>query len=361
MLDDFRARMAELREEMERLAGQAEELERIVREQQAHLEELELQVRQRDEQLAEQQSLLEQRENELRERTEQLETARQALAEREETLGRLEQELEELRAQLAQREATEAVLREELARATVARKAAIEEATLGDVMERVVSVEDRLQRHEEMLTRLEELLREGMAQIAQQLEAVLALPRPARVAEEAAVSPETVVLPEAAGVAPAIAEAPAAPAAPEAVAAVPTAAAPEIAAVEYVAPPVEALEGMQAILWEALENLPGARVAGFVGRDGLAVEIVSRDVASASPLLEVELADLTREASRVAGALGAGPVLTVAFQAGDTSCLVSPVGPDYFAFLLAPSGVVDDLRYAQAVLLQAASRLNELC
>lgn len=338
MLDDFRARMAELRQEMERLTGQAEELERIVREQQAHLEELELQVRQRDEQLAEQQALLEQRESDLRERTEQLEAARQALAAREETIARLEQELEEMRAQLAQREATEAVLREELARATVERKATIEEATLGDVMERVVAVEDRLQRQEETLARLEELLRDGLERIAQRLEAMAALPR----------------------VAPAIEEAPA-PVAPEAAGVTPAPVAPEAAAVEAVAPPAEVPEGMQAILWEALENLPGARVAGFAGRDGLAVEVVSRDVTPASPLLEVELADLAQEASRVAGALGTGPMLTVAFQAGETSCLVSPVGPDYFAFLLAPSNSIDDLRYAQAVLLQAASRLRELC
>ncbi|MGC8874573.1 MAG: hypothetical protein ACP5SI_09045 [Chloroflexia bacterium] len=341
MLDDFRTRIAELRQEMERLTGQAEELERIVREQQAHLEELELQVRQRDEQLAEQQALLEQMERDLRERTEQLEAARLALDEREEAVSRLEQELEEVRAQLAQREATEAVLREELARATVERRVPAEEATLADVMERVVALEQRLQHHEEMLARLEELAHEGVARITGQLEAVLALPRPVPARE--VVSP--------AAVAPEVVEAAPAPVAVQAVA-VPA---------EQLAPAVEVAEGMQAILWEALENLPRARVAGFAGRDGLAIEIVSRAEAPASPLLEVELADLIEEASGVAGALGTGPVLTLAFQAHETSCLVSPVGPDYFAFLLAPSSSIDDLRYAQAVLLQAASRLSELC
>ncbi len=338
MLEDFRTRMAELRQEMERLTSQAEELERIVREQQAHLEELELQVRQRDEQLGEQQALLEDKERELRERTEELEAARLALAEREERLSRQEQELEELRAQLAQREATEAVLREELARATVARRVPMEEATLGDVMERVVAIESRLEQHGEILT----WLREGLARLTEQAEAFLALPRPIPAVGEA-----TPPVPEAVAVS-------LEPTVAEAISAVPEAA-------ERAAVPSEAPEIMQAILWEALEGLPGARVAGFAGCDGLAVEVVSRDATPASPLLEVELADLTQEASRVASALGTGPVLTVAFQAGETSCLVSPVGPDYFAFLLAPSNSMDNLRYAQAVLLQAASRLSELC
>ena len=87
--------------------------------------------------------------------------------------------------------------------------------------------------------------------------------------------------------------------------------------------------------------------------------LARREPPFAQPL-EVELADLTTEAGRVAAALGTGPLLTLAFQAGDEHVLLSPVGEEHFAYLLTPSDSPADFRRAQAVLLQAASRIHDL-
>jgi predicted regulator of Ras-like GTPase activity (Roadblock/LC7/MglB family) len=106
--------------------------------------------------------------------------------------------------------------------------------------------------------------------------------------------------------------------------------------------------------------LPEAALVGLAGRDGLSVEMLVRHEPTFPQPLEVELADLTSEASRVAAALGAGPLLTVAFQAGDDHLLLSPVGEEHFAYLLTPSDSPADFRRAQAVLLQAVSRIHEL-
>ena len=76
--------------------------------------------------------------------------------------------------------------------------------------------------------------------------------------------------------------------------------------------------------------------------------------------MELELADLTTAAIQVAAALDTGPLLTVAFQAGDDHLLLSPVGKDYFAYLLTPSDSPAEFQRAQAVLLQTVSRINEL-
>ncbi len=74
----------------------------------------------------------------------------------------------------------------------------------------------------------------------------------------------------------------------------------------------------------------------------------------------MELSELTVEAVRIASALGTGPLLTLAFQTGKEHCLISPVNEDHFAFVVTPAASADDFWRAQAVLLQATSRLNEL-
>jgi len=338
MLEDFRSRMGDLRQEMDRLANQAEELERVVREQQVRLEELDLQIRQRDEQLAEQQSRLEELQAALEKSEQALPELRAELAEREAALSRQGAELEELRAQLAQREANETALREELARASLAAAAPVPaEAVASGLLERFAALEGLAQSQRETLTRILFLLQEQLAQPRER-----PAPRATAPAVPPSIPPARVVVP--AEEAPARVEV----AAPAVKVAVPMA---EVA---------EAENPFQASLQEALESFPAATLASLAGRDGLTVETVARGERPAAEPLEVELADLTSEAHRVAAAVGTGPLLTLAFQSGDLSYLVSPVGVDYFAFLLMPAGSMEEFRHAQAVLLQTASRLSEL-
>lgn len=325
MLEDFLSRMGELRLEMERLAGQAQELERVVQEQQLRLEEMDLLVRQRDEQLAERQARVEELEERLRRREKELAEARTRLTEAEATCLRQEEELAELRALLSRCEASKAALRDELARQE--RPAAPETVTLPvqALLERLSALEGLARRQEAELAGLRSIFQEGLSHLSRRLERLEAGLPPAPVAP----TPPPVEVP-----APAVAVAP-----------------PPI---EWVADPI------QALLQEALESLPEALSVGLSGLDGLNVALANRREWAAGEALEVELAELTAEAGRVASALDTGPWLTLAFQTGTEQCLISPVSEDHFAFLVTPAASADDFRRAQAVLLQAASRLNEL-
>lgn len=331
MLEDFLSRMGELRLEMERLAGQAQELERVVQEQQLRLEEMDLLVRQRDEQLAERQARVEELEERLRQRDRELAEMQTRLAEAEATCLRQKEELAELQALLSQREESEAALREELALRE--RPAAPEEATLPiqALLERLSTLEGLARQQAGELAGLRSSLQEQLSRLYGRLERLEA---GLQVAQPPAVLPV---------------EAPTVAVAPppvELVAAPPPA--------ELVADPI------QALLQEALESLPKALCVGLSGLDGLNVALAVRQEWAAGEPWEVELAELTAEAGRVASALGTGPLLTLAFQTGTEHCLISPVSEDHFAFVVTPAASADDFRHAQAVLLQAASRLNEL-
>ena len=377
MLEDFRSRMGEVREEMDQLARQAEEMERVVQEQQVRLEELDLLVRQRDEQLAEQQARVEELEGALRQRDQEIEDLRAQLAQREEatsqqrqeiedlrgqlaqreeTISQQREEVEDLRAQLAQREAAEVALREELTRAQahlIEREAVPEEkASVQELLARLSTLEDLVRQQNDTLAGVHSLIQEEMGQLHSRLDrleaGIIAGPAPTPVAVAAPPVEEAIPLEEV--VAPAeVVVAPEAPPEP----------------VEVIAPPIEvavaAEDPLQAPLYAALEMLPEALAAGLAGLDGLGVEIVAREKVHFDGPLEVELAELATSASRVAAAIGTGPLLTLAFQTGAEHCLVSPVGQEYFAFLLIPADSTAGFRQAQAVLLQAASRLSECC
>jgi len=329
MLEDFISRMAELRLEMERLTTQAQEMERLVQEQQLRLEEMDLLVRQRDEQLAERQARVEELEERLRRRDRELAELQARLDEAESTILRQREELEELQARLAQREASEAALREEL---TLRERPAAPPETVSPpapaLLERLATLEELARRQEDELSRLHATLQEALLHLNRRLERLEAgLP----------VAPPS-----------------AAPAAPP-----PEAPAPTVVAVAP--PPVEfAVDPIQAPLQEALESLPEALCAGLSALDGLPVALASRREWAVGKPLEVELAELTAEAGRIASALGAGPLLTLAFQTGTEHCLISPIREEHFAFLVTPAASAEDFRRAQAVLLQTASRLNEL-
>lgn len=322
MLEDFLSRMGELRLEMERLAGQAQELERVVQEQQLRLEEMDLLVRQRDEQLAERQARVEELEERLRRRDRELAEMQTRLAEAEATCLRQKEELAELQALLSQREESEAALREELALRE--RPAAPEEATLPiqALLERLSTLEGLARQQAGELAGLRSAFQEELSRLNGRLERLEAGLR---------VAPPPVAPPV---------EAPAVAIAP---------------------PPVELVaDPIQALLQEALESLPEAFCIGLSGLDGLNVALAARQEWAVGEPLEVELAELAAEAGRVASALGTGPLLTLAFQTGAEHYLISPVSEDHFAFVVTPAVSADDFRRAQAVLLQAASRLNEL-
>jgi predicted regulator of Ras-like GTPase activity (Roadblock/LC7/MglB family) len=375
MVEDFRSRMGDLRQEIDRIASQAEDMERVVQEQQVRLEEMDLLMRQRDEQLAEQQAHVEELEATLRGQDEELAALRAQLAEKEESLAERDQEVTALQARLAEYEANEAVLREELAQL---RRAPVPvEVPIQPVLERFAVLESLVGRQGDSLVTLRSLVEEEMARLhgrIDQLEAHLlaappAIPTPAAIA----VAPPVEAAPPAEVAAPGEAAPPAevaAPgeAAPPAEVAAPGEAAPpaEVAAPgEKVSPPVVSLpvseaDSLQSLLQDTLDMLPAAAMVGLAGRDGLTVEmLVRRELAFAQPL-ELGLADLTTEAVRVAEALNTGPLLTVAFQAGEEHVLLTPVGGDHFVYLLTPVDSAANFQQAQAVLLQAVSRLNEL-
>lgn len=345
MAEDFRTRMGSVLEEIQRLTAQAEEWEQIAQKQQAQIEELDLLVRQRDEQLAEQQARVEELEEALRQRDQELETLRRQLAESA-ARPHLEEELAILRERLAEKEAVEIALRKELAHLSPAPPAE-GPPPAPDWAAPLGALAEQVRAQGEALASMRVFLQEEMARLHGRLDRleVARLEAPA-----AAVAPP----------APAVfvpVEAPPEIALPPEI--VPPAAAP-------VAPPVAAPpfpapeEPLQAVLYEALDMLPAATCIGLASLDGLSVEMMVRQEQRVELPLEIELADLTREAARVTAAMGIGPLLTLAFQTGDEHCLISPVGEDHFAFLLSPLAGGPDLRRAQAILLQTAIRLNEI-
>lgn len=344
MVDNFRSRMGDLRQEIDRIASQAEELEHVVQEQQVRLEEMDLLVRQRDEQLAEQQAHVEGLESALRQREEDLTALRAQLAAKEQALAAQDADLAGLRAQVAEHEAAEAALREELARARLAPAATGLSAQ--PVLERFAVLEGLVNRQGESLAALRTLIQEEMGRLHGRLD---------HLEERLAAAPAVLPAP--------VAE-PLAPAATPAVEPVVPTAAP---AVEIVPPEKEAVplaageaDSLQTVLQDTLDMLPEAALVGLAARDGLNVEMLVRHELAFPQPLELELADLTAEATRVAAALSAGPLLTVAFQSGNDHVLLSPVGEEHFAYLLTPADSPAEFQRAQAVLLQTVSRLNDL-
>ncbi len=358
MVEDFRSRMGELRQEMDRLANQGEELEKVVQDQQARLEEMDLLVRQRDGQLGEQQARVEELEQTLRQREEELADLRARLVERDETVTRQEQELQELRLQLGQREATELALRDQLAQAAPAE--APTEVSISGLADRLDMLEEMVRQHGQAMAQVQQLIQDEMAGLHSRLE---------RIEARLAAAPPPVATPERAEPTVTEVQAPAVEAVQLPLEA-PVVVEEVVAPVEEVTAPTEeaviaeaaaaAEDPLHALLFETLSILPDASVVGLASQDGMSVELVARVEGAEDRGLEVELADLTAEATRVASALDAGPLLTLGFQAGEEHCLVSPVGESHFAFLLTPTSSANDFRRAQAVLLQTASQLNDL-
>ncbi len=402
---------ADLEEVVRKQQAQLEEMDLLVRqrdeqlaEQQGRVEELEATLKEREEELAGLRERLSEQDATIAGQQQEIASLRAQLTQREGVIQTLEEEL-------GRREAGEMALREQLA-LVEAEEPPPEKGLAQALLERFVGLETLLQQQGEALFFLrEELIR--LHGRVEQIEAGLtALPAAIPIAAPAVVEiappevvemvapPEVVEMvappevvevappPEAEVVAPPeVVEMVAPPevvevapppevvemvAPPEVVEVAPPPEAevvvpPEVVeevvppeVVEVVAPPEEAVEAAPWLvpLYDVLGMVPRARVVGLAGRDGLGVERVARGEVDLEAL-EVELAGLVVSARQTSAALQAGPLLTLAFQIGGDHCFLSPVGGDYFAFLLTEITSVNDFRQAQAVLLQAASRLAE--
>ncbi|MBN1485880.1 MAG: hypothetical protein JXA37_14295 [Chloroflexia bacterium] len=366
MLEDFRSRMGDLREEMDTLAQQAEELETVARNQQSQLEELEFLIRQRDEQLVEQQSRIDELTATLEERERELAELRSHLEAGASISSQQDQELQELRNQLAQRESKIQALQEQLSQAEtllLGRTTEVGEEPLQQIVARLSSLENRLVLQDESLIQIRSLVQEEVSHLRQGLaniEATLAkasLPPvvPVPAAEEVSLVPpteEVLVLPAEKEIA---VVPPAEGVAEEAVAVLPEE--------EFVLAPLPEdmaiADVLESLLQESLNNLPTAKAVGLFGRDGLNVETAKRPERELDELVYVELADFVGSTWPSMAALDMGTLMTLAFRSGDETYLLSPLNEDYFAFLLAELDSADQLRHAQAVLLQTISRLSD--
>lgn len=106
---------------------------------------------------------------------------------------------------------------------------------------------------------------------------------------------------------------------------------------------------LTAILHEALDNLPGARFAGVVATDGLAVEMAYADDDDDFDLdlAELELATIAANASAASGRIGSGRVRDLTIETEDLTYLASLIAPGYFAILGLPAdGHLGKARFA---------------
>jgi predicted regulator of Ras-like GTPase activity (Roadblock/LC7/MglB family) len=102
-------------------------------------------------------------------------------------------------------------------------------------------------------------------------------------------------------------------------------------------------------LYEAVDVVTDARIAGVIGADGIGVEMlldvesVPHDIRAA----ELELASLVASCNRTADRLSVGQVYDVVFHTDELTYLLSLIIPGYFAVLgVLPDGNMDRARFA---------------
>ncbi len=103
------------------------------------------------------------------------------------------------------------------------------------------------------------------------------------------------------------------------------------------------------ILYEAVERVSGAQLAGIIGTDGLGVEMVLADdeLPYDRDAAEIELATLAASASATAGRLGSGTVHDIIVEAEAVTYLASLITPGYYAVLgVKPNGNLGRARFA---------------
>ncbi|KPL81198.1 MULTISPECIES: roadblock/LC7 domain-containing protein [Herpetosiphon] len=117
--------------------------------------------------------------------------------------------------------------------------------------------------------------------------------------------------------------------------------------------------GMKDILASAIENVPGVKLAGVVGTDGLGVEMLLNDVDAnfSKDVAEVELGGLAAAAAGAASRLKAGQVRDVAVETDNATYLASQIIPGYFAVLAVNGG--GNLGRARFALKQLVVKLQD--
>lgn len=116
---------------------------------------------------------------------------------------------------------------------------------------------------------------------------------------------------------------------------------------------------MEDILYEAIDRVRGAEIAGVIGTDGLGVEMVVAEPDLPYPIeeVELELAGLTSFASITASRLDMGMLYDLTIEADELTYLISLIIPGYFAVLgVRTNGSLGRARFA---VRQMVTRLKD--
>ncbi len=115
---------------------------------------------------------------------------------------------------------------------------------------------------------------------------------------------------------------------------------------------------LTTILNNTLDLVNQAKFAGVVGTDGLGIEMVFVDEATAYDLelAEIELASLAALATSASNRMGTGLVRGLTVETDAFTFLALLIAPDYFAVLGVPVGA--DVGQARSVLEQMVERMR---
>ncbi|NJP07370.1 MAG: hypothetical protein HC837_17975 [Chloroflexaceae bacterium] len=112
------------------------------------------------------------------------------------------------------------------------------------------------------------------------------------------------------------------------------------------------------ILYDALDSVYGAQIAGVIGTDGLSVEmVITEDLPHEVEDAEFELSGLTAMAAASADRLGIGHVYDVILEAEELTYLASLISSGYYAVLgIRPESNLGRARFA---VRQMVSQIQE--
>ncbi len=117
---------------------------------------------------------------------------------------------------------------------------------------------------------------------------------------------------------------------------------------------------MTDILYEVVEKVPGAKIAGVIGTDGLSVEMILDEeyVPHSHEGAELELSWLAATALQVAENLNVGLLFELMLETEALVYFLSMVTPEYYALLaITPDSDVSD---AQSAVRELVERFKTL-
>ncbi|HEY1012117.1 MAG TPA: roadblock/LC7 domain-containing protein [Herpetosiphonaceae bacterium] len=117
--------------------------------------------------------------------------------------------------------------------------------------------------------------------------------------------------------------------------------------------------GLHDVLTDAIDSVPGAKLAGIVGTDGLGVEMALRDVDEDfdSSLAEIEIGGLASAAAAAVERMQGGQMRDLIVEAEQLTYLASQILPGYYAVLgLSANGNLGRARFAMR---QLVTKLQE--